>query len=84
MKKKLFVTLLMGFCTLLVSAQTLPYQDASLSAAQRADDLLSRLTFLMAEYLQRGMPVLITLPQSGLTSATLMTLTVTVMRCVTS
>ena len=44
MKKKLFVTLLMGFCTIMVSAQTLPYQDASLSAGQRADDLLSRLT----------------------------------------
>ena len=44
MKKKLFVTLLMGFCTIMVSSQTLPYQDASLSAGQRADDLLSRLT----------------------------------------
>ena len=28
----------------MVSSQTLPYQDASLSAGQRADDLLSRLT----------------------------------------
>ena len=44
MKKKLFVTLLMGFSTIMVSAQTLPYQDANLSAGQRADDLLSRLT----------------------------------------
>ena len=44
MKKKLLATLLMGFSTIMVSAQTLPYQDASLSAAQRADDLLSRLT----------------------------------------
>ena len=44
MKKKLFATLLMGFSTIMVSAQTLPYQDASLSAGQRADDLLSRLT----------------------------------------
>ena len=44
MKKKLFVTLLMGFSTIMVSAQTLPYQDANLSADQRADDLLSRLT----------------------------------------
>lgn len=30
--------------TMSLSAQTLPYQDASLSAGQRADDLLSRLT----------------------------------------
>ena len=44
MKKKLFATLLMGFSTIMVCAQTLPYQDANLSAGQRADDLLSRLT----------------------------------------
>ena len=30
--------------TMSLSAQTLPYQDANLSAGQRADDLLSRLT----------------------------------------
>ena len=44
MKIKLFLTMIMGLCATAVCAQTWPYQDARLSAAQRADDLLSRLT----------------------------------------
>ena len=44
MKKKLFATLFMGFCTTMLVAQTLPYQNPDLNAAQRANDLLSRLT----------------------------------------
>jgi len=41
--KKLLTTLL-GFVALTASAQTLPYQNPNLTAEQRADDLLSRLT----------------------------------------
>ena len=41
--KKLLTTLL-GFVALTASAQTLPYQNPSLTAEQRADDLLGRLT----------------------------------------
>ncbi|MBR5749216.1 MAG: glycoside hydrolase family 3 C-terminal domain-containing protein [Prevotella sp.] len=41
---KVFSILLLCLCTNLLSAQTLPYQNPQLSAAQRADDLLSRLT----------------------------------------
>ena len=44
MKKNLLMTLCGVMMTMSLSAQTLPYQDASLSAGQRADDLLSRLT----------------------------------------
>ena len=44
MKIKLFLTMIMGLCATAVCAQTWPYQDARLSAVQRADDLLSRLT----------------------------------------
>ena len=44
MTKKLFVTLLGGFCSVIASAQTLPYQNPNLSAQERADDLLGRLT----------------------------------------
>jgi beta-glucosidase len=44
MKKNLLMTLCGVLMTISLSAQTLPYQDASLSAQQRADDLLSRLT----------------------------------------
>ena len=33
-------TLLVGLCAMMASAQTLPYQNHELSAAQRADDLL--------------------------------------------
>ena len=44
MKKNLLMTLCGVLMTMSLSAQTLPYQDASLSAGQRADDLLSRLT----------------------------------------
>ena len=43
MKKEL-LTVLLGVCTTMMSAQTLPYQNANLTAAQRADDLLGRLT----------------------------------------
>ena len=41
---KVFSILLLCMCTHMLSAQTLPYQNPQLSAAQRADDLLSRLT----------------------------------------
>jgi len=44
MKKNLLMTLCGVLMTMSLSAQTLPYQDANLSAGQRADDLLSRLT----------------------------------------
>ena len=43
MKKKLMTTLLVGLCATM-TAQTLPYQNHELTAAQRADDLLGRLT----------------------------------------
>jgi beta-glucosidase len=43
MRKHLLTTIL-SICALMVTAQTLPYQDASLSAGERADDLLGRLT----------------------------------------
>ena len=42
--KKLLFTLCGIAMTACLSAQTLPYQNPNLSAAQRADDLLSRLT----------------------------------------
>ena len=42
--KKLLFTLCGIAMTACLNAQTLPYQDPNLSAAQRADDLLSRLT----------------------------------------
>ena len=42
--KQLLTTLFLGLATLTASAQALPYQNPSLSAGQRADDLLSRLT----------------------------------------
>ena len=42
--KKVFSILLLCLCTNLLSAQTLPFQNPQLPAAQRADDLLSRLT----------------------------------------
>ena len=44
MKKKLFATLFLGFCTITAGAQPFPYQNPELSAAERADDLLGRLT----------------------------------------
>ena len=44
MKKNLLMTLCGVLMTMSLSAQPLPYQDANLSAGQRADDLLSRLT----------------------------------------
>ena len=42
--RKQLLTIALGVCTMMATAQSLPYQNASLSAAQRADDLLSRLT----------------------------------------
>ncbi len=42
--KKLLLAMLLGACTTIVTAQTLPYQNPELTAAQRADDLLGRLT----------------------------------------
>ncbi len=44
MKKRIVILLAACFCVSIVNAQLLPYQDATLSAGQRADDLLSRLT----------------------------------------
>ena len=43
MRKQLLTTVL-SVCALMATAQSLPYQNASLSAEQRADDLLGRLT----------------------------------------
>ena len=42
--KKLFFTTLLTLASTVQMAQTLPYQNAQLSADQRADDLLTRLT----------------------------------------
>ena len=42
--KKLLTTLFVGLCTCGISAQPLPYQNPKLTAQQRADDLLKRLT----------------------------------------
>ena len=42
--KKLFLTLFMVFTTSVLTAQQLPYQNPDLTAEQRADDLLGRLT----------------------------------------
>ena len=42
--KRLLLTSLLTLATSALMAQTLPYQNANLTAEQRADDLLSRLT----------------------------------------
>jgi len=42
--KKILTTLFVGLCTCGISAQSLPYQNPELTAQQRADDLLKRLT----------------------------------------
>ena len=42
--RKQLLTILLSVCALMTTAQSLPYQNASLSAEQRADDLLGRLT----------------------------------------
>lgn len=42
-KRKIIISLLMA-CAMPTMSQTLPYQDASLTAEQRAEDLLGRLT----------------------------------------
>jgi len=44
MKKRIAILLAACFGVSIANAQLLPYQDATLSAGQRADDLLSRLT----------------------------------------
>ena len=44
MKKRLSTTLMILATVLVSTAQTLPYQNVNLSAAQRADDLLARLS----------------------------------------
>ena len=44
MNKILFTILVLGLYTTIAGAQTLPYQNPQLSAVQRADDLLGRLT----------------------------------------
>ena len=43
-KRKLFVSIMFAACTMQATAQTLPYQNPSLTPEQRADDLLKRLT----------------------------------------
>ena len=43
MRKHLLTTVL-SICAMMATAQSLPYQNASLSAGERADDLLGRLT----------------------------------------
>ena len=42
--QKLLATLIFGLCAAMAGAQTLPYQNPNLSASERADDLLGRLT----------------------------------------
>ena len=42
--KKVLTTIIFFVCALTISAQPLPYQNPELSASQRADDLLGRLT----------------------------------------
>ena len=44
MKKILMTTLMVVLSATLAGAQTLPYQNPNLTAEQRADDLLGRLT----------------------------------------
>ena len=44
MKQRFYVFVLLQFCMAALTAQTLPYQDPSLSARERAKDLCSRLT----------------------------------------
>ncbi len=44
MKKRIVILVAACFGVSIANAQLLPYQDATLSAGQRADDLLSRLT----------------------------------------
>ena len=44
MKKRIMILVAACFGVSIANAQMLPYQDATLSAGQRADDLLSRLT----------------------------------------
>ena len=43
-KRRLLVILMTGICALTANAQQLPYQNPNLTASQRADDLLGRLT----------------------------------------
>ena len=42
--KNYLLTTVLSVCTIMATAQSLPYQNASLSAGERADDLLGRLT----------------------------------------
>ena len=42
--RKQLLTILLSVCAMMATAQSLPYQNASLSAGERADDLLGRLT----------------------------------------
>ena len=44
MKRNIFITAIIFFCAIDASAQKFPYQDSNLSADQRAEDLLGRLT----------------------------------------
>ena len=44
MNKRLLTIISAALVTMSLCAQTLPYQNPTLSAAQRADDLLGRLT----------------------------------------
>ena len=42
--RKYLLTTVLSVCAIMATAQSLPYQNASLSAGERADDLLGRLT----------------------------------------
>ena len=62
-KKKLLTVLFVGLCTL-VNAQMLPYQNPQLSAEERAEDLLGRLT--LEEKTQLMMDVSPAIPRLGI------------------
>ena len=65
MKTKRLLTAICAVATAMtLSAQTLPYQDTSLSASQRADDLLTRLT--LEEKVSLMMDVSPAIPRLGI------------------
>ena len=64
MSKKIIISVLMAVGTIGVSAQQLPYQNPKLSAQQRADDLLTRLT--LEEKVSLMMDVSPAIPRLGI------------------
>lgn len=64
MKHKLMAILWIGFQTVMASAQMLPYQNPELSAEERAEDLLGRLT--LEEKTQLMMDVSPAIPRLGI------------------